>query len=258
MVLQAKEHFHNGIVVPRGQVDAYIDEDDVILIGPGMVRSEASEISKFEIRNSNLRELENIKDEGMQTAVLTNYLLQKHPHKQWVIDAGALQMMDVSLIPKNAILTPHKQEFLRLTGAHENFGATSVSLPNKHDSASQAARRSQSEVSQNFVSASTVSDFAQRHSCITLLKGEKDIVSNGEETFEIAGGNVGMTKGGTGDVLAGLVAALACKNEPLLAACAGSLINKAAGDDVYTEMGTFFNASDLANQIPRTMKRLLL
>ena len=39
-------------------------------------------------------------------------------------------------------------------------------------------------------------------------------------------GNAGMTKGGTGDVLAGLVAALYCKNEAFLSACAGSYINK--------------------------------
>ena len=66
-----------------------------------------------------------------------------------------------------------------------------------------------------------------------------------------------MTKGGTGDVLAGLIAALACKNNPLLATIAGSFINKKAGDMLYTRVGPYFNATDLANQIPLTMKNLL-
>src|SRR3989344_3447796 len=81
MIIRAKEQFHNGIVVPRGQVDAYIDEDDVILIGPGMMRSQLSNYPIIQL--SNIKEIEKIEDEGVQTAALTNYLLQKHPHKQW-------------------------------------------------------------------------------------------------------------------------------------------------------------------------------
>ena len=90
IVKRAKEEFRNGIVVSRRDVENYIEEDDCILIGPGMTR------------------------DG-ETETLTNSLLKKYPHKQWVIDAGALQMMDVSLIPKNAILTPHHGEFESLS-----------------------------------------------------------------------------------------------------------------------------------------------
>jgi NAD(P)H-hydrate repair Nnr-like enzyme with NAD(P)H-hydrate dehydratase domain len=72
------------------------------------------------------------------------------------------------------------------------------------------------------------------------------------------GGNAGMSKGGTGDVLAGLVAALVCKNEPLMAAISGSFINKKAGDELHKTVGPFFNSTDLANQIPKTMGKLLL
>ncbi len=70
--------------------------------------------------------------------------------------------------------------------------------------------------------------------------------------------NGGRTKGGTGEGLAGLVAALYCKNEAFLAASAASFINKKAGADLAEKMGIYFNASDLADQIPQTMKRLLL
>ena len=60
-----------------------------------------------------------------------------------------------------------------------------------------------------------------------------------------------MTKGGTGDVLAGLIAALACMNDPFTSAVIGSTINKKAGDELYKTVGPFINATDLANQIPK-------
>lgn len=100
--------------------------------------------------------------------------------------------------------------------------------------------------------------FAKQYQCIVLLKGEKDIVSNGSETRIVEGGNAGMTKGGTGDVLAGLIAALACTNDPFISTIAGSYINKKAGDSLYETVGPFFNASDLADQIPRIMRDILL
>lgn len=192
-----KHEFKNGIVVSREDVDAYIEEDDCILLGPGMTRDK-------------------------ETETLTNSLLKKYPQKQWVLDAGALQMMDVNLIPKHAILTPHHAEYAHAFGDMD------------------------------------VSEVAKKYHCIVLLKGEKDIVSDGSHTEEIIGGNPGMTKGGTGDVLAGLIAALACKNDPFTATVIGSKINKQAGDALYKKVGPFFNATDLANQIPVTMKEMLL
>lgn len=207
----AKSLFRNGIVISRSDIDAYIEEDDCILIGPGMTRDE-------------------------ETKTLTNTLLKRHAKKQWVIDAGALQMMDISLVPKNAILTPHHGEF--------EFLWTKFKILNP-----------------NFKSNSNdqkIIEFSKQHHCIVLLKGEKDIASNGKDTQVIEGGNEGMTKGGTGDVLAGLIAALVCTNDPFLATIAGSQINKKAGDALYKSVGPFFNASDLAGQIPKTMKELLI
>ncbi|MEK9178464.1 MAG: NAD(P)H-hydrate dehydratase, partial [Patescibacteria group bacterium] len=77
------------------------------------------------------------------------------------------------------------------------------------------------------------------------------------ECFEIVGGNVGMTKGGTGDVLSGLVASFYCKNDALLSAVAAAFINKKAAESLEKKMGTFFNATDLANEIPQILKNLL-
>lgn len=213
LVLRIKSAFRDGIVVPRGEIDDYIAEDDCILIGPGMTRD-------------------------AETETLTNSLLIKYPHKQWVIDAGALQKLDLALIPPGAILTPHKQEFELLK--------TKFALKKSRELLSKALLQDQ------------VQFLAKELDCIVLLKGQADLISSPTDIREISGGNVGMTKGGTGDVLAGLVAALACKNDPFLAACAGSYINKKAGEALAKTVGIYFNASDLAIQIPRTMKELLV
>ncbi|MCO6499918.1 MAG: hypothetical protein J5I47_06005, partial [Vicingus serpentipes] len=63
--------------------------------------------------------------------------------------------------------------------------------------------------------------------------------------------------GGTGDVLAGLVAALYAKNEAFLSACAASYINKKAGESLFERVGYYFNASDLADEIPKVMKNVI-
>lgn len=211
IVMDIKKQFRDGIVVPRKDINSYVKEDDCILIGPGMTRDE-------------------------ETKSLTDRLLKAYPRKQWVIDAGALQMMDLSLIPDHAILTPHHGEFASLWEKHQRVNA----------SAQEGSDEERIKV------------FAKQYHCIVLLKGHKDIACDGEGNCRvIEGGNEGMTKGGTGDVLAGLIAALACKNDPMSAAIAGSFINKKAGDELYKTVGPFYNASDLATIVPRVLFRLI-
>ena len=86
-----------------------------------------------------------------------------------------------------------------------------------------------------------------------LIKGMVDIVANGDEGTTIAGGTPGMTKGGTGDVLAGLVAGLYATNDAWTAAVVGSYINKKTGEELAKTVGPFFNASDLAAKIPEVL-----
>lgn len=212
IVMESKMQFRNGIVIRRDDVEAYIDEDDCILIGPGMLRDQ-------------------------ETELLTHQLLTKYNKKQWVIDAGALQMLDLSDIPEHAILTPHKREFAWLWEKSQVTGN----------------RQQESEDD-----AEKVHIFAKTYNCVVLMKGSVDIAASADVTVGIEGGNEGMTKGGTGDVLSGLISALACTNDPFLATIAGSYINKAAGDALHKKVGPFFNASDLAGQIPKTMKKIFL
>ena len=221
IVEKEKAEFRNGIVVPRNKIDHYIEEAECILIGPGLPREDGVEQGDDD------------------TKELTENLFKTYPNKKWVVDGGSLQVIEPELIPHNAILTPHHGEFSKLF----NFQfPISNSQSNSNDTNSKIQNK--------------VLEMAKKYNCTILLKGEKDLVSNGAKTVQIKGGNAGMTKGGTGDVLAGLVAALYCKNEAFLSAAAGSLINKKAGEHLAKRVGIYFNSSDLATEIPQVMKEL--
>jgi len=222
----AKQEFRNGIVIFRDDLESYAKEADCIVIGPGMERTN----DEFRITNKelSLEKINKLENEGEQTYFLTKYLLEKFSDKKWVIDAGALQMMELEWFKKlqgNIIITPHQQEFERVF---------------KLKPTSQNVER-----------------MARELGIVILLKGQTDTVCSPKKCIEISGGNAGMTKGGTGDVLAGLVGGLACKNDLFLSAVAGSYFNKKAGDVLYKKVGPFFNASDLANEIPGVMKEEL-
>jgi NAD(P)H-hydrate epimerase len=236
IVHEAKELFHNGIVVSREHIEDYVDEADCILIGPGMVRTSDEELKTENLELRTIEEVNQFTDEGVQTYYLTKYLLTNYPHKKWVIDAGALQMMRpewLGPLGGNVILTPHPQEMARVF--HSRIKKQELRIKEED-----------------------VQEIAREYGCTILLKGEEDVVCSPDRCVRVSGGNAGMTKGGTGDVLAGLVASLACKNELFLAATAGSYINKKAGEALFEKVGYYFNSSDLVQEIPAVMKKLLL
>lgn len=208
LVMEIKKSWQGGIVVPRSKITDYMKEADAVLIGPGLPREAGVEQGDDD------------------TKELTERLLKEFPDKRWVIDGGSLQTIDPTLIPHNAILTPHYKEFQTIFGKEGN--------------------------EENCL------EMAKKYDCVILLKGEEDIVCSKDTCVRVAGGNAGMTKGGTGDVLAGLTAALYAQNaDPFLVACAGSFINKKAGESLEKSVGLYFNATDLVGEIPRVMKLLL-
>ena len=96
---------------------------------------------------------------------------------------------------------------------------------------------------------------AEKWKCTILKKGMVDVVSDGEEIFLNRTGNAGMARGGTGDVLAGLLCALYAKNGALDAARAAAYINGRAGDLLFKEKGYAYCASDVAEKLPEAMRR---
>lgn len=222
IVKKEKEEFRDGIIVPRNKIDSYINDADCILIGPGMPRKNGEE------------------EGDDDTKELTERFLNKYPQKKWVIDGGSLQTIDPEVLlslKTTPILTPHQGEFEILK------------LKSQNSKVKNAIQNSKLE--------EQIKIFAEEYKCVVLVKGEKDIVCSPDDAVEISGGNAGMTKGGTGDVLAGLTAALYCKNEAFLSAKCASYINKKAGESLSKRMGLYFNASDLADEIPKVMKDLL-
>lgn len=151
---------------------------------------------------------------GDETREITRDMLTKFPDKKWVIDAGSLQMLDPEWIPQNAILTPNKKEYERLFG---------------------------NEKPENV---------AKKYNCVIVDKHPTTTVYSSTDSIQITGGNPGLTKGGTGDVQAGLTLGLLAKNDPFLAASAASYITKKAADKLYEKVGTAYNADDLADTIP--------
>ncbi len=127
------------------------------------------------------------------------------------------------------VLTPHAGEYRILTGKE----------PSK-DLQKRAAE---------------VRDSAKNLGGVILLKGNIDVVSNGKRVKLNFTGNPGMTVGGTGDVLSGIVGTfLAQGADPFEAAVAGAFINGAAGDFVREEKGFHMVPTDILEWIPRVME----
>jgi len=127
-----------------------------------------------------------------------------------------------------AVLTPHAGEYRVLTGSI---------LPDDIDERAEAVRRA-----------------AQDLDAVILLKGHVDVISDGYRIKLNFTGNPGMTVGGTGDVLSGIVGAfLSWGADPFEAAVAGAFVNGAAGDFVKAEKGYHMVASDLLEWIPKVM-----
>lgn len=211
MRVSAKKKFWEGIVVPWEEVEHYIQEDDCILIGPGMTRSTSEE--------SRSRK----QDSSDNTKEVVNRLLKKYPDKRWVVDGGALQEVDVSLLNEDMIVTPNKREREIL---EQKAGIKIQELGFKRE--------------------------------VTILaKGQIDVISSGGERVEVAGGTAAMTKGGTGDVLAGIVAGLYAKSPAMAACVVASQANKTAGEQLEAKMGPFFGAGDLISEVQKVLGKML-
>ncbi len=164
-------------------------------------------------------------DENENTKHILKQILHKYSDKRIVVDATALWQLNPKWLHSNCIITPHVREFRKLFGCASN--------------------------------KENVLKMAKKYNCLVVLKGKYDYVSDGKQLFENRTGNVGMTKGGTGDVLAGLVTALAAKNDNLLSAQAGVYLNGLAGDKLYKKFKTFYNAGDLAENLGEVWRQLV-
>jgi NAD(P)H-hydrate epimerase len=149
-----------------------------------------------------------------------------------VIDADAIHALaqeKEAIRGKEVVITPHAYEFFVLTGKE----LESLSLEEKVREVKESAKNLEATI---------------------LLKGDIDIISNGEEVTINKTGNPVMTVGGTGDVLAGIIGALLARGvDSYRAAQAGAYINGRAGEIGAEELGESFTAEDLLNFIPEVL-----
>jgi hydroxyethylthiazole kinase-like uncharacterized protein yjeF len=155
--------------------------------------------------------------------------------KPVVIDADAIRAVGQNrkaLKGLRGVITPHAGEFELLTGEK---------LPEDLEGRCRA-----------------VKGWAKRLELTILLKGHTDIVSDGNLVKLNRTGNPGMTVGGTGDVLTGIVGGLlARKASPFNAARIGAIINGYSGDLAFAEAGYSIGPVEVAGKITETMKKFV-
>ena len=139
----------------------------------------------------------------------------QHAKGTVVLDAGGLCSLatqstsfleEISSCARRLIITPHPGEMAKLTG----LTVTNI----KENPASVAL------------------DFATKTGCIVVLKGHCTVIASPDGTlYENHTGNAGLARGGSGDVLTGIIAGLAAQGlSPLDAAICGVWLHGSAAD----------------------------
>ncbi len=159
--------------------------------------------------------------------------------KTLVVDADGLNALskNISLLKKRkckaVILTPHLGEFSRLI---------SLSVEDIEKNKIEIAR-----------------SFARKNGVVLVLKGAPTMIAAPDgKVFVNPTGNAGMATAGSGDVLAGVIAALVGQhNTPVQAAINGVYVHGAAGDVARDEIGEMgMLAGDIMNRIPGVLKKM--
>lgn len=152
-----------------------------------------------------------------------------------VADADALNVLSTindwdSMLPAGSILTPHPKEFDRLFGAHSSW----------FDQVDTALRVS-----------------AERR-LVVVLKGRYTLVAAGGTGYFNTSGNAGLAKGGSGDVLTGMIGGLLAQRlEPLDAARLGVFLHGLCADlALETQSLQSMVATDLLQNTGKTFKML--
>ncbi len=114
-------------------------------------------------------------------------------------------------LPQGTVLTPHPKELSRLTGLSVN------------------------EITKHLVD--TAKQCIYNNKLIYVLKDAHTIVAGGRELYINRSGCDGMATGGSGDVLAGIIAGLSVGRQPFEAATAGVFLHGLAGERAQGRCG---------------------
>ena len=137
--------------------------------------------------------------------------IMKGIDKPVIIDADGINALsaNINILKERGgatVLTPHVKEFSRLTGLSVEYIIAN-----------------QAEAAKSFS--------IDHPDCVLVLKSHRTVIAKNGELYINTAGNSGMAKGGSGDVLAGVIASLCAQGaEPFKAAAAGVHIHALAGD----------------------------
>ena len=164
-------------------------------------------------------------------AEIVTTLIEKAPC-QIVLDADGINavyahkdILQKAKMP--VVLTPHAGEFARLSGI-DNANPAELTL------------------------------FARKYQCIVLYKGHRTLIAVPDGAlYRNHSGNPGMAKGGSGDVLAGMLVSLCGQGIPAVqAACAAAWLHGRAGDLAANALSEYgMTPSDMLRLLPTLLKR---
>lgn len=175
---------------------------------------------------------------SIETEKALNYLLNNYENNL-IIDAdgiNALANMDLNILNETKskiILTPHIKEFSRLIKKDIEF------------------------INENPISIAK--SFAKKYNLILLLKGTSTIITDGDIVYLSNTGTPGMARGGSGDVLSGIISAIVSFNDNKLASVAGSAyINGLAGELSENIHSTYtMTSSDTALNVAKVIENII-
>jgi hydroxyethylthiazole kinase-like uncharacterized protein yjeF len=164
-------------------------------------------------------------------------LILEQSKKPLVIDADALNAIShhkdwLKLIPENSILTPHPKEFERLT----------------------------KPVTTDFERHQMQLEFSKTHHVLVILKGAHTCITTPEgKSYFNSTGNSGLAKGGSGDVLTGLLTGILAQGyTPFETSLLGVFIHGLAGDITKEEKGEIaMIPSDIISNLPNAFLQLI-
>lgn len=154
-----------------------------------------------------------------------------------VLDADALNIISenrelLQVIPENSILTPHPKEFYRLVGKSWN---------------------------DDFEKLELLKQLSIKLKSVVLIKGAHTVIASPDgQLYFNSTGNPGMAKGGSGDILTGIITGLLAQGySSLNATIIGVYLHGLAGDMASHELGEIaMNAGDILDFIPEAYSHL--
>ena len=129
------------------------------------------------------------------------------------------------------VVTPHKKEFERLFSAR---------WPERQTDRIRLAKK-----------------LSKFYDVVLVMKGHRTLVVSGDRYYVNRTGNPGMAKGGSGDVLSGIITAFISQGlEPFLASCWAVYFHGKAADLAVKERGELgLLASDIIQFLPKAFRR---